>query len=135
VGDYMKDDKFITESINLLNNRMEHVESHLKLLLVNNLVDDLKGACPKLETNIDSELLELVTGYGFKIESQQEINGAVLAYITIPENKKISTKELLRIDDEIETNITDIVLAFEFGSYKWHVKKGIGSKINIVLCV
>ncbi|MGO5053946.1 hypothetical protein ACTQ6A_15795 [Lachnospiraceae bacterium LCP25S3_G4] len=108
----MKKDNSFFESTNMLNKRLDNIESLLKLLLVNNLVDDLKNECVQV-SNLSNESKKLITEYGFEVENQQEINGTIFTYITVPVNKKFSTKDILKIDSEVKLYEIKPIYLFE----------------------
>lgn len=91
-------DKELLEEFQNLKCRIDGLESMVKLLLANDLIDGLEI---EKTTTVDRNVSDLLNHEGLELGQQGEFNGIKFFYVNISANDKIPIKDIIRLHDEL----------------------------------
>lgn len=77
---------------------MDGLESMVKLLLANDLIDELEIV---KTTTVNRNVSDLLKHEGLELGQQGELNGIKFFYVIISANDKIPVKDIMRLHDEL----------------------------------
>lgn len=93
--------------------------------MINNIIDDADGVIQMSEDSIEEQVCDEVLNYGLEIVGYKTINEIDVIIIEVPEEKKISIKELKQICLIVKQNYPTIEPLFMFSKINGMKRKSI----------
>lgn len=120
--------------IQKLNVRLDSIEKLLNLLLISSLIEDIESIISLNDFILNIELKTLISKFGLKFQGIKRINEIKLLAFEIPDNRKISIKDLKHIYLKSKCIYTYIEPVFIYKSINgMHKKRIIQEKISFVV--
>ena len=91
-------EKNLIDEFQNLKCRIDELESMMKLLLANALIDEIEVA--KI-IPVNQSVVDLLKHEGLELGQQGELNGIKFYYVNISANDKIPVKDIMRLHDEL----------------------------------
>lgn len=143
----MLDEKKLLNSLNEMESRIEGVEKILKLLLVDNIVEDIKDTLisknEKTKNEVYIQNVELINkvlkkhGYNLKVHDViffDEIAYYRINVVNVSGKQKIGIKDILYIKNEIDVYESEINLIYYFTKLNGMLRKSL-IKEEISFCI
>lgn len=113
------------ELLDIINNRFDGVERLLRLMLVNELLDEAEQVVKVVDEPLDSKLSVILGKYGVNFGGFKSIHDIEILIIDIPEGVKVKSKEIASMYSEISELYLDKEPLFMFDIINGMQKKRI----------
>lgn len=111
----MKRSNEYVESIQKLNLRIDEIEKLIRLLLINNLVDDATGSFVQTdEIKIDSKVQESIQRHHMMFDGYESIGEIEVIGIAIPKNVSISIRDLKDVYSVVKETYPNVEPLFKY---------------------
>lgn len=113
----MKNNKEFSNFIEILEKqgrRIDNIEQLLKLLLVNNVLNDIDRLHLVEEYKLDEEIKELILQQGLSVGEFKVQNGIRVLNINVPEGCKISVSKIIALRRTFVSSYPELVVCFNF---------------------
>lgn len=113
----MKSNKEFSNFIEVLekqSRRIDNIEQLLKLLLVNNVLNDIDRLHLAEEYQLDEEIKEFILQQGLSVGEFKVENGIRVLDINVPEGCKISVRKIIALRRTFVSSYPELVVCFNF---------------------
>lgn len=109
-----KEFSYFIEILEKQSQRIDNIEQLLKLLLVNNVLNDIDRLHLVEEYQLDEEMKEFILQQGLSVGEFKVQNGIRVLNINVPEGCKISVSKIIALRRTFVSSYPELVVCFNF---------------------
>ena len=124
---------YLTKTIEKQNERIESIENLLKMMIVNGILREIDTSIIDSYQRVDSEIVDLLLQKGLTVGDFCLINGKKLLNIIVPNEMKISVKQIMKILEKCKSIDESLDICFYFKTIHGNQRKSLIEK-HISFC-